>query len=156
VSDEPNAPIELEYRLDCTPEQAFAVYTDRIGDWWDGRYSANGETLEDVRIEPGVGGRIYAVHSDFGRHDWGEVTVWEPGRRLVHSFTLAQDAQHPSEVRLDFEPAPGGATVLRFAHGGWTPENVAVRHKFGDWAVLLDAYAVLADSASERGGERSA
>ena len=83
------------------------------------------------------------------------MTVWEPGRRLVHSFTLAQDARYPSEVQVGLDPGAEEGTLLRFSHGGWTPENVAVRHKFGDWDVLLDAFVALADGALARGSERS-
>jgi hypothetical protein len=49
-----------------------------------------------------------------------------------------------------------GGTALRFAHRGWTPENAAVRHKFGDLWVLLDAFAALADGMLARSGDRSA
>jgi Activator of Hsp90 ATPase homolog 1-like protein len=139
------APIEHEYTLACQAEHAFAVYTGRIGEWWDPRYTANAETLQTVTIEPRVGGRVYATHGDIGEHDWGEVTVWEPGRRLVHTFTLAQDAQQPSEVVVELAPAGGGCT-LRFAHGGWTPASAEARRKFGDWPVLLDRFAALADA----------
>jgi hypothetical protein len=104
-----------------------------------------------VTIEPRVGGRVYATHGDIGEDDWGEVTVWEPGRRLAHTFTLAQDPQHPSEVAVEFEPdesrgnAAAGCTV-RFSHGGWTEASVEVRKKFGDWPVLLDRFVALAHS----------
>jgi Activator of Hsp90 ATPase homolog 1-like protein len=155
MAADPHDPITLELRLACTPEHAFAVYTERIGEWWDGRYTANAETLEDVIIGPHVGGRVYATHSDLGRHDWGEVTVWDPGRRLTHSFTLAQDAGHPSEVRVDFAPDGGGCAVS-FAHGGWTPDNAAHRQKFGDWAILLERFAVLAQAPAARDEQRSA
>lgn len=139
------APIALERALACNPEHAFAAYTERIGEWWDARYTANPDTLEHVTIEPRVGGRIFATHADLGRHDWGEVAVWEPGGRLVHSFTLAQDPDHPSEVAAVFEPAPGGST-LRFAHGGWSDANAVHRRKFGDWPLLLDRFAALAEA----------
>jgi hypothetical protein len=104
-----------------------------------------------VAIEPRVGGRVYATHGDVGEHDWGEVVVWEPGRRLVHTFSLAQDPQHPSEVAVDFVPGgeggeTGGCTV-RFAHGGWTDANASARAKFGAWPVMLDRFAALAESA---------
>jgi Activator of Hsp90 ATPase homolog 1-like protein len=145
------SPITHEYTLGCSAEQAFATYTGRIGEWWDPRYTANPETLEAVTIEPRVGGRVYATHSDMGEHDWGEVTVWEPGRRLVHTFTLAQDARHPSEVAVAFALGSGegqGATgcTMRFAHGGWTDANAGVREKFGDWQVMLDRFAALANA----------
>jgi Activator of Hsp90 ATPase homolog 1-like protein len=139
--------VTLEYTLRCDAGQAFATYAGRIAEWWDPRYSANAETLEGVTIERRVGGRIYATHGDEGEHDWGEVTVWEPGRRLVHTFTLAQDARHPSEVAVEFAADGSSGCTVRFAHGGWTEANVAVREKFGDWRVMLDRFAALADSA---------
>ena len=137
------APITHEYELSCGADRAYEIYAGRIGEWWDPRYSANAETLESVTIEPRVGGRVYATHSDLGRNDWGEVTVWEPGRRLAHTFTLAQDPAFPSEVDVEFDPAKGGCT-MHFAHGGWTADNADVRSKFGDWTVMLDRFAALA------------
>jgi uncharacterized protein YndB with AHSA1/START domain len=138
------APITHERTLRCDAAHAFVTYAGRIGEWWDPRNTANADTLQAITIEPHVGGRVYATHSDMGEHDWGEVISWEPGRRLVHTFTLAQDPRHPSEVVVEFVPA-GGCTV-RFAHGGWTAANVALRQKFGDWPVMLDRFAALADS----------
>jgi hypothetical protein len=130
--------------LRCGAEQAFDVYTGRIGDWWDPRYTAHAETLEAVTIEPRPGGRVFATHGDIGIDDWGEVTVWDPGRRLVHTFTLAQDPAHPSEVSVEFLPAGDGCTI-RFAHGGWNEGNAAVREKFSDWSLLLDRFAALSE-----------
>jgi hypothetical protein len=148
VSGATTYPIAFEYHLSCSPADAFAVYTDRIGEWWDARYTANPETLQDVTIEPRVGGRVFATHSDFGVDDWGEVTVWEPGRRLVHTFTLAQDPLEPSEIAVDFESADVGGCTVRFAHGGWTDANAGNRNKFGDWQVLLDRFAAVAAAES--------
>jgi uncharacterized protein YndB with AHSA1/START domain len=142
--------ITHERSLRCSAEQAFATYAGRIGEWWDPRYTANAETLQAVTIEPRLGGLVYATHRDMGEHDWGEVTVWEPGHRLVHTFTLAQDSQHPSEVAVEFVPGektPTGCTV-RFAHGGWTAANAAARKKFGDWPVMLDRFAALAETGA--------
>jgi uncharacterized protein YndB with AHSA1/START domain len=147
VSEESTAPIVHEYGLRCNSEHAFATYAGRIGEWWDPRYTANAETLQAVTIEPRVGGRVYAVHGDIGEHDWGKVTAWEPGRRLVHTFALAQDPRHPSEVAVDFATSEDGVgCTVRLSHGGWTQSNADVRKKFGDWRVMLDRFAALADS----------
>jgi hypothetical protein len=97
-----------------------------------------------VTVEPRVGGRVYATHSDLGEIEWGEVTAWEPGSRLVHSFHLAQDPAHPSEVAVEFVP-DGDGCVLRFAHGGWNEANASERPKFGDWPVILERYVALVD-----------
>ena len=139
------APHAFERTVGLSAEDAFQAYVGRIGEWWDPHYTANAETLQSVTIEPHAGGRVYATHSDLGRHDWGEVLVWEPGRRLVHSFTLAQDPEHPSQVAVEFEDRDGGS-VLRFAHGGWTEANAADRDKFGDWPVMLDRFSALAEA----------
>ena len=151
MNDESTSPITHERSPHSSVEHAFATYTGRIGEWWDPSYTANRETLQAVTIEPRVGGRVYATHSDLGEHDWGEVTVWEPGHRLVHTFTLAQSPQHSSEVSVEFVPnedrgEAGSRCTLRFAHGGWTAANAEARKKFGDWQVMLDRFLVLADS----------
>ena len=135
-------PITHEYALPCSALQAFETYTGRIGEWWDPRYTANAETLEAVTIEPRVGGRVFATHSDIGDDDWGQVTVLERGATLVHTFTLAQDRAHPSEVAVEFA-ADGDGCAMRFSHGGWTEANSEARPKFGDWRVILDRFAAL-------------
>jgi Activator of Hsp90 ATPase homolog 1-like protein len=147
ATEETNAPIRYERTLSSSAERAFVTYSERIGEWWDPRYTANPETLQAVTIEPRLGGRVYATHEDFGVHDWGEVTAWEPGRRLAHTFILAQDPTHPSEVEVEFVDGEGGCT-MRFAHGGWTEANAADRAKFGDWPVILDRFASLAEPAA--------
>jgi hypothetical protein len=139
------SPISFEHKLACSPKQAFETYTGRIGEWWDGRYTANADTFETVTIEPRVGGRVWESHQGGAEYDWGEVTVWEPGRRLVHSFALAQDPANPSEVAVEFGQ-DGNGTVVAFEHRGWTEANVADRRKFGDWPVLLDRFAALAQA----------
>jgi hypothetical protein len=139
------SPHRFERALPLGAAEAFAVYVDRIGEWWDPRYTANADSLVGVTIEQQVGGRAYAMHSDMGRDDWGEILVWEPGLRLVHTFTLAQDPAHPSEISAEFEDR-GGGSVLQFAHGGWTVENARDRAKFGEWPLLLDRFAALAGS----------
>jgi len=139
------APITYEYALPCSAEEAFGAYTGRIGDWWDPRYTANADTLETLVIQPLVGGRVFGRHSDLGDDDWGEVAAWDPGRRVVHTFTLAQDRAYPSEVEVEFAPEDGGTCTMRFAHGGWTDANADARPKFGDWPVILERYVALLD-----------
>lgn len=138
-------PITQMRSLRCSAERAFATYTDRIGEWWDPRHTANPATLLAVVIEPRVGGRVYATHSDAGNQDWGSVTVWEPGLRLVHTFTLAQDPRYPTEIMVEFTDI-GARCAIRFAHGGWTSENSNARTKFGDWPIILDRFTALAEA----------
>lgn len=142
------APIELTYELDCTPEVAFDVFTARIHEWWHPAYAPPG--LERVVIDGEVGGRASMQLADGTTYPWGRVTVWEPPREYAQTFTLAQDPEHPSTLRVRILPTgsrgrqhPGSR--VHFSHGGWTPANVAGRARFTEWAILLDRFAALAD-----------
>jgi hypothetical protein len=141
-------PIAYAYDLSCSAERAFDVYVNCIGEWWHPKYTANPETLKAVTIEPGVGGRVYATHNDLGEIDWGRVIVWEPPRRLVHTFTLAQSQNHPSEVSVSFVPNGDGCRV-EFEHGGWSEDNVSHRSKFSDWPIILDRFVRLANGTAQ-------
>ena len=142
-------PIVHEYEVRCSPEQAFEVYTEWIGDWWHRDYSANPETLSTVTVEPRVGGRVYSTHTAEGDLAWGKVTVWEPGRQFSYASTLAQSREHPSTVTVTFDPIAPGCHV-HFEHGGWSAENVHDRRKFTDWPAILDRFARLADESTGR------
>jgi hypothetical protein len=138
-------PIVHLYHLRCAAEPAFEAYTTGIGRWWDPQYTADPATLETVTIEPRVGGRVYASHADLGEHDWGEVTVWEPGRRIEHTFHLAQDPSHPTTVSARFAPTGTPGCTFRFSHGGWSDANAAARPRFADWPGILARFVALAD-----------
>lgn len=138
-------PITLTYDLACSPSRAFRTYVERIGEWWDGKYTRDGATLVTVRIEPTVGGRVYAQHLD-GEDEWGRVTIYEPGVRLAYSSVLAQPPEDPTEITVTFAQAGPDGSTMRFEHGGWHEGNLEHRAKFRDWRVLLDRFAALASA----------
>lgn len=158
LADDALSPILHEYHLSCSAEHAFTIYTAHISQWWDARYTANPETLLNIVIEPWVGGRVYATHTDLGVHTWGEVTTWEPGRKLAHTFMLAQDPAAPSTVIVEFVPGTDHPStddaavgcIVYFAHGGWSAANADARAKFGDWPVMLERFVTLALTDSPR------
>ncbi len=61
--------------------------------------------------------------------------------RRIGEWWDARYSANPETLMLD-----GAGCTLRFAHGEWNEANVAVREKFGDWSVMLDRFAALADS----------
>jgi uncharacterized protein YndB with AHSA1/START domain len=137
------APIVLRIWVDCSVQEAFEVFTTRIGEWWDPAYAM--KDLRDVRIEPRVGGAV-VMEYDGGVTTFGEVLVLDPPRHYAQSFTLTLDPQFPSRVDVTFTDSPeGGGTSVVFAHGGWTPGNVAGRSRFTEWYVLLGKFAAVAN-----------
>ncbi len=140
------SPITQRYDLRCDAAEAFRVFTQRIGEWWDPKYTRDPATLVTVTIEPRVGGRVFATHTGFGEDDYGRVTEWVPGSRYAATSILAQPPDAPSAISVTFTPSPSGC-AMHFEHGGWTEANVGFRSKFTDWRVLLDRFAALANRA---------
>lgn len=92
------------------PDEAFRVFTAEIGSWYVvDRYTVvDHERTVDVRIEPGVGGRIMDVHDDATGegHEMGRITAWEPPSRF--EFTDAR----ATETEVRFDPLAGGARTV--------------------------------------------
>jgi catechol 2,3-dioxygenase-like lactoylglutathione lyase family enzyme len=153
TDDEPRpgeaaAPIVLHLWVACSPEQAFDVFTGRFGEWWP-RDAYSPGPLRGIRVEPHVGGEVRMLPESGDEYLLGEVLAWEPGRHYAQSFTLAQDPAYPSRLDVHFEEAKHvGGTRVRFAHGGWTPANVAGRARFSEWDLLLGQYAALANTVA--------
>lgn len=142
------APIVLHVWVACDPDRAFEVFTARFGDWWPHDAYSPGP-LAGIGVEPRVGGTVTMLLADGGAYHVGDVLVWEPGRHYAQSFTLAQDQAYPSRLDVTFEAAKHvGGTRVRFAHGGWTPANVAGRARFSEWDLLLGHYAALANTVA--------
>ena len=140
------APIVLHLWVAGTPTRAFEVFTERFGEWWP-REAYSPGPIRGIRVEPRVGGEVAMLLDGGDAYRLGEVLVWERGRHYAQSFTLAQDPAYPSRLDVTFEEAKHvGGTRVRFAHGGWTPANVAGRSRFSEWDLLLGQYAALANT----------
>jgi Domain of unknown function (DUF6817)/Activator of Hsp90 ATPase homolog 1-like protein len=133
-------PLRLSFDVECPAEHAFRMWTAEIGRWWPADHSVSGEAGLAVVLEPWVGGRIFERTAGGTEHDWGEVTVWEPPRRLGYLWHLRRDRADATEVDVTFV-ANGSHTRVEIEHRGWErlgaqgPEwREATR---GGWATLL-------------------
>jgi uncharacterized protein YndB with AHSA1/START domain len=136
-------PVVRKVSLRCPPESAFSLYTERIGQWWPRAFTASGDNLADVVIEGRVGGRVYESDAAGGAYDWGIVTAWEPGRRVVQSWTLGMRTGGPTEVEVRFSAEGDGGASVFLEHRGWGADQAGDRARFADdggWTVVLDAY----------------
>lgn len=112
-------PLRLSFDLACAPEHAFEVWTKRIGTWWPKSHTTSGDPDCTVHLEPGVGGRIYERATDGREINWGEVTAWEPPRRLAYLWHIATDRSRATDVEVVFRAAGSGKTTVEIVHGGW-------------------------------------
>ena len=139
------APVMHSVTVERSPEQAFSVFTERIGEWWPlDTHSVYEQETAGVSFEPGVGGRIVERSKAGEESVWGEILVWEPGRRLTYTWHPGHAPDEPStEVELRFI-ASGDATRVELEHRGWEalakPEETRSAYEQG-WPGVLGRYA---------------
>ena len=106
-----------------------------------------------VVLEPRAGGRIFERTPGGIEHDWGEVTVWEPPRRLGYLWHLRRDRADATEVEIRFVAAGEGGPGSTIEHRGWEAlgaEGEAWRDR--NQRRLGDAAAVVRPTGGGRGG----
>lgn len=137
-----------EVVVPASPEDAFAIFTDEIGLWWrrDTPYWNDRERGLTIRLEPGVGGRFVEVwdpETGVG-FEVGRVIGWEPGERLVLTWTQLGWAEGvTTEVTVTFEPADGG-TLVRLEQTGFERVPDADQYLTGydaGWKTVLGWFA---------------
>ena len=91
----------------ASPETAFTAFTDELDLWWvRGPVNAyDSGRLVEMRLEPGVGGRILEVYEDDAL-ELARITAWEPGERVAWRSSLDDVA-----IDVRFEPTAGGTLV---------------------------------------------
>jgi uncharacterized protein YndB with AHSA1/START domain len=153
-----NEPIELTFGLACEPAHAFEVWTRRTSLWWPKGHSVSGDPQLEVVFEPRAGGRILERTPAGEEHVWGEVTGWEPPRRLAYRWHLRQDPADATDVEVTFGGAPGGGTEVRIVHGGWErlgERAAALRDRNrGGWDGLLPHFIAVCGAPARPPGSQ--
>lgn len=141
------APLTRTTFVACTPERAFAAFTDEIRQWWPLRsHSVYEGDARSVVFEDG----FLVEHSTDGQSCiWGQVLTWDPPSSFSMTWHPGREAGEHTEVVVTFRPE-GEGTRVDLEHTGW--------EIFGDQAVTRRAsYAdalgwdlVLAEFTSKR------
>jgi uncharacterized protein YndB with AHSA1/START domain len=113
------APITKSVVVPLSLEQAFGLFTERMGTWWPlgGRHSLF-EHAKTAVVEGRVGGRVYEISADGEEGLWGTVIDWDPPRRLVYTWHPGRGEETAQEVQVVFV-AEGDGTRVALEHRGW-------------------------------------
>ena len=132
-------PIRRKILVDADPATAFAVFTERIGQWWP---------LEDLSVYgPGgtVGfadGQIVEQSASGDAAVWGTVYLWEPGAALAFSWHPGGPPDQATHIEVTFTPADA-QTLVTLTHTGWErfadPAEARAEYDLG-WPVVLGTY----------------
>ncbi|MBL8551106.1 MAG: SRPBCC domain-containing protein [Hyphomonadaceae bacterium] len=126
---------------------AFHLFTARVSEWWPlethtRARTAAGEVTVRVTIEPRVGGRVYETLQSGEEREWGEVTTFEPGRKLAMSWRLGRPEDQYTDVSVRFDPVTEASCRVTLTHENWERmdgEAGKLRDAYnGGWATVFD------------------
>lgn len=116
--------ITTSIEVNAPVEEAFKVFTEDIGSWWNPDHHIIEAPLERMVFEPRVGGHIYDIGTDGSECRWARVLVYEPPSRLVFSWDInlqwkrEPDPSRTSEVCVTFQPTDADKTLVTLEHSG--------------------------------------
>jgi uncharacterized protein YndB with AHSA1/START domain len=153
-------PIKRSVVVACSADQAFAVFTEHMGDWWPTESFSRAADREDdavtterVLVEPWIGGRIFEVMSDGAEGGWGSILAWEPPHRLVMAWKPNRTELPATEVDVQFIEQDDGRTRVDLQHRGWERLGDLARQARAEyehgWPLVLDErFAAAANGAA--------
>ncbi len=145
------APLIRTVTVPCSAERAFAVFTERIGDWWPlathTKTDGLGERLEFVD------GRLVETAADGSSYVAANVTDWQPPDRLALEWLPGPDGG--TSVTVEFVPETDRSTRVVLTHEGWErlgERAELARSSYGGehaWGWVLGLFAATARLGGE-------
>ncbi len=136
-------------------ERAFAVFTERFGDFKPPDHNVLGVPLAETTFEPRVGGHIFDRGVDGSECRWARVLAYEPPHRVMFSWDLdvrwqvETDPARTSEVEVRFIAETPSRTRVELEHrhlnrhgDGWQGIGKAVDSE-GGWPLYLHRFSSL-------------
>jgi uncharacterized protein YndB with AHSA1/START domain len=149
------AVVRRQVVVEASQETAFAVFTERFGDFKPAEHNLLGVPIAETVFEPRAGGHIYDRGTDGSECRWARVLAFEPPDRVVFSWDvgptwqLETDPENASEVEVRFIAESADRTRVELEHRnidrhgpGWEAVAGAVGHDQG-WPLYLDRSAAL-------------
>jgi uncharacterized protein YndB with AHSA1/START domain len=141
-------------------ERAFAVFTERFGDFKPREHNLLGAPIAETVFDPKVGGHITDRGTDGSECRWATVRAYEPPTRVVFSWDISPqwqietDPDSVSEVEVVFIAETPERTRVELEHrnldrhgAGWQSVRDGVADDQG-WPLYLARYAALFPTGS--------
>ena len=141
--------------VDAPLAQAFAVFTERFGDFKPPEHNLLGVPIAETVFEPRVGGHIYDRGVDGSECRWARVLAYQPPDRVLFSWDIGPqwqivtDPDRASEVEVRFVAETPQRTRVELEHRnidrhgpGWEAISEGIGGEAG-WPLYLSRYATL-------------
>jgi hypothetical protein len=143
------APVVKTIEVRRSAVDAFRIFTEEMSAWWPlGTHALspeNGAKAVAVIVEPRVGGRVIECADDGRQFHWGDVLIFEPGRRFAMTWQLGRVREKSGEVEVLFAPINETSCRVTLTHTGWERMDDGARLREGydiGWAgVFENAFA---------------
>jgi hypothetical protein len=126
--------------LPLAPPAAFALFTEKIGEWWPPERRHTEDPASEIFILES--GRFYERARDGHEVELGWVRSWELPRRILLDFFIATGPENPTEVEITFAAEETGTRVTvthrpkPAGEGLWTKWAPSYE---GSWDIVLAA-----------------
>lgn len=139
-------PVRVELVVPVAQDRAFAGFAGNMASWWPLEShsisaSRQGVAAATVTVDGREGGQIVERAADGATHVWGQITVWDPPRRLDFSWYVGRTPDQATHVSVWFDPVDDGRTGVTLVHSNWEVLDEAaadVRGQYdGGWQHLL-------------------
>jgi|SRR5699024_6399214 len=150
-----SAVVRKQVVVEAALERAFAVFTERLGDFKPPEHNLLQVPIAETVFEPRVGGHIFDRGVDGSECRWARILVYEPPRRVVFSWDIGPDWQiesereNTSEVEVRFVPETSQRTRVELEHRnidqhgpGWEAVRDGISGDAG-WTQYLARFAAL-------------
>jgi uncharacterized protein YndB with AHSA1/START domain len=129
--------VRHEVVVSGTPEEAFAAFTERMGDIKPKEHNLLSSPIVSTTFEPRVGGHIVDRAEDGTECRWARVLVYDPPARVVFSWEIGPTWQ------LETDPDNASEVEVRFVADGADRTRVALEHRHIDrhgpgWPAVRD------------------
>jgi hypothetical protein len=137
-------PLRISFVVGCPADHAFSTWTARASSWWPIQHTVSSEAGLEAVFEPRLGGRVFERTSGGQEIPWGEITAWDPPRRLRYNGRIAADPADATHVEIVFNELGDSTTRVEIEHSGWErlgamgPAWREVNR--GGWDGVLPAY----------------
>ncbi|HEX4733323.1 MAG TPA: SRPBCC family protein [Thermoleophilaceae bacterium] len=149
----PATSVRKSITVDAPIARAFDVFTQEMSSWWPPDHHILDAPLQDMVVEPRVGGQIYDVGTDGSSCRWARVLEYAPPNLFVFSWDInlewqiETDLERTSEVAITFTAEGEARTRVELEHrnldrhgDGWEKMRDAVGSP-GGWGVGLGRFA---------------
>ena len=147
--------VRKELVVQATIDRAFAVFTERFGDFKPREHNLLDAPITETVFEGHVGGYIIDRGSDGSECRWARILVFEPPHRVVFSWDISPqwqvqvDPERASEVEVRFIAESEQRTRVELEHRhlerhgpSWESVSTGVDGENG-WPLYLARYAAL-------------